>query len=116
MPTKPKSSGWNGRPEMPLLRIGAVCGAILTLITFFSFWPKGWTPALTQEIERLEQNQLDAASEIYQQKLDSLTILGTKLKTAPDVTQVERNLIQKQIDETERKINEVEQRKLELAR
>lgn len=105
-------------PEWPLLRIGGVAGAIVALATFLSIWSRLGlpTPAWSQDVDRLEDQQLGIAGEVYQQKLDDLTVLGARLKATPEASEQEKALIEKQIRDTERKIEQIEQRKIELSR
>ena len=104
--------------ERPLLRVGGVAGAIVALVAFLSMWGRLGlpTPAWSQDVERLEDQQLDMAGEVYQQKLDDLTVLGARLKATPEASEQEKALVNKQIRDAERKIEQIEQRKIELSK
>jgi hypothetical protein len=98
--------------------VGAAAGAVITLAAVVGAWhvlnlP---VPAWSQDVQRLEKQQLNTATEVYQQKLDNLTILGAQLRVSPSATDAERNLIENQKKETERMLEEIKRRRIELSK
>jgi hypothetical protein len=98
--------------------IGAAAGALVTLGAVAGAWhalslP---TPAWSQDVMRLEKQQLDTATEVYQEKLNNLTILGTQLKVSPSATDAERNLIENEKKAAQRTLDGINQRRIELSK
>lgn len=98
--------------------IGAAAGALVTLGAVAGVWhalslP---TPAWSQDVMRLEKQQLDTATEVYQEKLNNLTILGTQLKVSPSATDAERNLIENEKKAAQRTLDGINQRRIELSK
>ena len=98
-----------------LLRIAGITGALVTIAGAWVYFGLP-TPALSMDIQRLEERQLDVAEEVYQQKLDSLIILNTKIKTAEDITERERGILNSEIKETEKLLDDIRDRKIQLAK
>lgn len=94
----------------------AACVTALTVIggVLVGFW--GWTPASSEDVEKLEGQQLDTAQEVYQQKYDDLTVLNSKLRSLPNTSDQEQAIVGRQLNETTRKLEFIQQRKIEMSR
>jgi hypothetical protein len=97
------------------MRIGAIITAVVAIASGWVYFglPR---PAWSQDVQRLESQQLDTANEVYQQKLDDLTVLGARLKATPGVTDEERNLVNKQLQNTENYLAGIRARQIELSK
>jgi hypothetical protein len=101
-----------------LLRCGQVAGALVAIGALVTLWPKIGlpVPAWSQDVERLESQQLDTAAEVYQQKRDDLTVLGAKLKATGEATETEQSLVEKELQRAQKALDRIEQRRIELSR
>lgn len=97
------------------MRIGAIATALVALASGWVYFglPR---PAWSQDVERLESQQLATASEVYQQKLDDLTVLGARLKATPGATDEERSLVNQQLKSTEDYLARIRSRQIELSK
>ena len=98
-----------------LTKLGAAAGAVIALVTLWKLIGAP-IPAWSEDLLKLERQQLETASEVYQQKVDDLTILGAKLKSSSGITDDERSLVTKQLSDARRRLDRVNERMIELSK
>jgi len=98
-----------------LTKLGAGAGAIIALATLWKLIGAP-VPAWSEDLIKLERQQLDTASEVYQQKVDALTVLGAKLRSSGVPTIEEQSLVTKQLRGAQRKLDQVNERMIELSK
>jgi hypothetical protein len=123
-PPKPTTTAKAGFPRLNLggvgTYLGKVSGALLAIGVVGGALAGAWhwlglpTPATAQQVEKLEKRQLPVAAEVFQNKVDSLTVLQSKLKATPEATEQDRAFVAHQIEGAQRKLDEIRTRQIQL--
>lgn len=97
---------------------GAVAGAIIALAGLCKVYAELGLPtvAWSQDVERLENQQIDTAIEVYQQKQRALTINKGEVERAGGGGSREHQYISEELGETAAALKALRERKIELSK
>lgn len=92
-----------------LLKIGSVVGAVMAIVGAWAYFelPR---PAMSNELAYIEEQQLDMQYDYYRDRYHEQKLLELKLQSQ-GISEQDRRFIQKELDDTQRKLDEIERRK-----
>lgn len=98
--------------------MGAAAGVVLALAGISKLYVEmgGPTIAWSQDVQRLEAQQLDTAIEVYQQKERSLTLQKGEVARAGGAGTREDLYITEELQAAQRALQGLRQRKIDLSR
>jgi hypothetical protein len=101
-----------------LKRIGAVAGVVLALAGVSKLYVElgGPTLAWSQDVQRLESQQIDIAIDVYQQQERSLTLQKGEVERAGGTGTREDLYITEELNNARGALQQLRQRKIELSR
>ena len=111
----PRSSTSKLTWDQWLVRGGAVAGAILAIAGGWH-WAGLPIPAWSQDVRRLEAQQLDTAIEVYQQKQRSLVLQKVEIEHTGATDSKGYQYVSEDLEATNRVLSELRTKKIELSR